>query len=188
MQRKPFLSIEDILDIKPSPVRHCCKYSSICHTESRQPSTVDFTDDYLQPSRCSWERPSFVPWHSTACYAGYNAPFPKRNPYLQQYYVAYGTYGEFLRAFHKFSGLCLKNYFFTKFLSLLVTCTCSFIIEWQLSLLFFRPIYPNMMHNVFFLMFSIRCRHNCQAQFVKRKKSYQLVILCKEARMPGEIS
>ena len=94
MQRKPFLSIDDILGLKPSRATQCCTHNRRCHSDTRSRNAPDDTEDYLLQSQCASDKHTYARWQTPSCYTGYSAPYYNRKPYWQQYYISYGAYGE----------------------------------------------------------------------------------------------
>ena len=103
MQRRPFLSIEDILGLKPSKTPQHYTNGGRCYSETSPGKTTDHKEEYLRHLRCSTEEPAFVPWQPSSYYTGYTTACYKRKPYWQQYFVAYSKYCEFKRYFNAYS-------------------------------------------------------------------------------------
>lgn len=94
MQRKPFLSIDDILGLKPSRATQYCTHSRRCCTETSSANATDHTENYVLQSQCDSDKHAYARWQSPSCYTGYSAPYYNRKSYWQQYYIRYGAYGE----------------------------------------------------------------------------------------------
>ncbi|XP_065060063.1 brain-specific homeobox protein homolog [Rhopilema esculentum] len=86
MQRKPFLSIDDILESNPVPSQYYTLNTERQNANRRR----FFKQPYRSESNCKLRNVTFVPCHSTCC-CGKNPQIYRRNPFLHQQYLNFGN-------------------------------------------------------------------------------------------------
>ena len=109
MERKSLWSVDDILGRKREERDFCHltpqrqsgtkTWNEKSHyVQTKQAATKDQAHGANPQTKCSWNRPTFVPCQSTCCHSSLRSHESgsayKMNPMWQRCYVSYGMYGK----------------------------------------------------------------------------------------------